>query len=710
MVEGTGTTSTTPPPPPLAGEKRRRAIAAGFIGIVFLFYFCQLFHIGMDIRAALWSGPNMREDIDDAMTKSDMILTTARDVAKLDPSQMPSARQVIRGWIEFYNRMDTGSYNQDVKLDYPPMRSLILVFWERNVEEQYPGLHNFPSNPLFWYAPSVHRLQLVTKDVAQPMLEINSALEGLAALSMFLLVWLWANRGGEKGKWGDRLLLAPVVVLFGLILLRPLLDWRLAPTSVPIQGPVDPLVTSVSFWVFLIVGFLAVVGLARFLPPPYRGPACGLVAATLVWLNPPMLIDGHVWPQWDVWLPAFFLLAALLASVDWWLCAGLVLGIGCMFKGQILFAAPVLLLAPLIAGWPGRFVCILSGLAAAAGVVVSPWLLSNPSALHYAIGVMAAAVIVCATAASAPAITGMVRSFRRAHVKKVRPDSPLSSETHEASFVTGPAERLAPYILILRLAVLASAGALILWILPDVHWALRVCVLGVAAGILAAPWFIRRWYWPTYFAFAAAAGIWIAGFALNGKFAWWDVGFAYGTRRWQQMQLGALSLSNLCSLLQWRFGWRLHDPAMDWLHLDLRQTLGLIYLLAIVGCAIGAAVHVRRRDPRFLIAIVTPWVLFPTILTQMAARYTILPAVIAASLIGVSTGMSLMGLLMTLLGCIMLGNQYIKIGSYADAPVTGNITQPTFPGLAWAALLAAVVFLYCAIAPPRRDKFGESEL
>ncbi len=301
--------------------------------------------------------------------------------------------------------------------------------------------------------------------------------------------------------------------------------------------------------------------------------------------------------------------------------------------------------------------------------------------------------------------------MRRVNLRRVRPPTPLAPETHETEIVAGPAERIAPYVLILRLVALGSAAILILWIFFDVHWVLRLCVLAVCAGILIAPRFIRRWYWPTYFAFVIAAGIWLAGFGLDGKFSWWDVGFAYGTKRWQQMQLGQFSLSNLCSLLECRFGWHLHDPAMAWpFQLDLRQTLGFIYLLAVVLCAIGAAIHIRRRDPRFLIAVVTPWVLFPTILTQMAARYTLLPAVIAASLIGVSTGMALMGLLMTIFGCIMLGNQYVSIGSFGGAPVTGLITQPTFPGLAWAMLLAAAIFLYCAVAAPRRTKFGEIDL
>jgi hypothetical protein len=716
MTQGNGIIPATSSPPRVAGEKIRRAIAWAFIGGISLLYFWQLFQIGLAIRAGLWAGPNMREDMNDAMYKSELILHTAKEINGLKESATPTARQIISGWVEFYDRMDKGTVNQDVKLDYPPMRSLVLTFWKRHVDENYPGFLSGLPGPDELSAQGKTadgRIHVMTKDIAAPMLAFNTAMEGVSALSMFFLVWIWTNRGGEKWRCGNRLLLAPTVLLAAMVLFSPLVNWTLAPLSRDVNPPVDTLVTSIPFWIDLIVGFVALVGLARFLPVPYRGPACGIVAATLVWLNPPMLIDGHVWPQWDVWLPAFFLLAALLATLDLWLCAGLVLGIGCMFKGQVLFAAPVLLLAPLLAGWPMRFVSILAGLAAAAGIIVSPWLLSNPSALHYAMGVMAAGLVVFAVATAEPMIRRWVESRRLVSVRPVRPQTPLDAPTHEMLAVPGRAERIVPYVLILRLTALAIASILILWVFPDVGWVLRLVTLVLCAGILAGPWFIRRWYWPTYFAWVIATAIWIGGFAMDGKFSWWDVGFAYGTKRWQQMQLGAFSLSNLCSILQQRFGWRLHDPAMDWpWQMDLRQTLGLIYLLAIIACAIGAAVYVRRRDPRFLIALCAPWVLFPTILTQMAARYTILPAVIAASMIAVSTEMSLMGLLMTLFGCFMLGNQYSNAvyGSYGGAPVVPLITQPTFPGLAWAALLAAAVFVYCSVAAPRRRTGGEIEL
>ena len=71
---------------------------------------------------------------------------------------------------------------------------------------------------------------------------------------------------------------------------------------------------------------------------------------------------------------------------------------------------------------------------------------------------------------------------------------------------------------------------------------------------------------------------------------------------------------------------------------------------------------------------------------------------------------ALLQLLLTILACIMLGNQYINVGNYRDAPMTGVMTQPTFPGLAWAMLLIAAIFLYCGVAASRRDRLREIEL
>ena len=90
----------------------------------------------------------------------------------------------------------------------------------------------------------------------------------------------------------------------------------------------------------MLVIFIAMVCQQGFVPLPHRGWACGLVAALLVWFDPVSLVNSHVWPQWDVWIVPFIIIAYLLASLDLWVGAGLMIGLGCMFKGQMLFACP----------------------------------------------------------------------------------------------------------------------------------------------------------------------------------------------------------------------------------------------------------------------------------------------------------------------------------------------------------------------------------
>jgi hypothetical protein len=86
------------------------------------------------------------------------------------------------------------------------------------------------------------------------------------------------------------------------------------------------------------------------------------------------------------------------------------------------------------------------------------------------------------------------------------------------------------------------------------------------------------------------------------------------------------------------------------------------------------------------------------LLTQMAARYTALPALVSATLIGVSAEMSLLAFFQTVLGCVMLGNQMLNI--YNDtAPIALSITHPTYPEMGWLTVALAGVFLCCALIP-----------
>jgi len=142
-------------------------------------------------------------------------------------------------------------------------------------------------------------------------------------------------------------------------------------------------------------------------------------------------------------------------------------------------------------------------------------------------------------------------------------------------------------------------------------------------------------------------------------------------------------------------------PIFGMTDLDVQSFCAVLFVVTVLLCTGAAAVHMRRKDPRFLIALVAPWVLFTTLLTQMTARYTVLPAVIGSLLIGVSAELSLLPFLQTVLACVMLGNQMLGTDSNA-APVAFSITHPTYPDLGWLMVLLAAVFLCSALMPSWR--------
>jgi hypothetical protein len=115
----------------------------------------------------------------------------------------------------------------------------------------------------------------------------------------------------------------------------------------------------------------------RKVPEQHRGWVAGSLAAACLWLNPSVIVEAYGWPQWDVWVLPFFLLAALAASSDRWFWCGCALAIGGMFKGQLLLVAPFFVLWPVwLSCWKGAF-RVLLGLLLASAAVVFPWLIRN---------------------------------------------------------------------------------------------------------------------------------------------------------------------------------------------------------------------------------------------------------------------------------------------------------------------------------------------
>jgi hypothetical protein len=305
----------------------------------------------------------------------------------------------------------------------------------------------------------------------------------------------------------------------------------------------------------------------RSFPTKHRDWICGLMAASIAWLEPSMILDAHGWPQWDVWIVPFYLFALLAALKNRWFVCGCLLAAGAMLKGQLLFVAPFFLFWPL---WQKRWMRafrVLAGFASTTAFLASPWLLRNPAA-WIAVGIVASISLL-----------------------------------------------------------------FLLWDRPR-H-----------AG--------------TWIAVLTALAVFVVGAFDGGSFAWLQVGFLYGSEHYPYLFIS--SCYNLSSLLA-NAGWELKDSfwSADFgsLHFDLtlQWTLRLLYLGGLALCAFGAARHARNRDPRLLIAIVTPWLLMFALLGQMHERYLMWGAVISAVALGVNIRLGVLHFIISLASLTMIAH------------------------------------------------------
>ena len=214
-----------------------------------------------------------------------------------------------------------------------------LGLYPRVRAEAYEGNYFLDYPPLRLFVMSLWAKQVRVKfpgaedgtpEYVEPLLQVNLAVELLTALGIFLLVRLGVRRA---------------------------------------SGATDS-------------------GLLNRLPPNERGWACGLLAASVAWLEPSLILDAHAWPQWDAWILPFYLFAALAALTRRWFWCGCLLAAGGMLKGQLLFVAPFFIFWPL---WQKRWARageMLAGFTATAAALVSPWLLRTDSA-WFMVGVVA---------------------------------------------------------------------------------------------------------------------------------------------------------------------------------------------------------------------------------------------------------------------------------------------------------------------------------
>lgn len=493
-------------------------------------------------------------------------------------------------------------------LDYPPLRLMIVSWWADWAQHHMAGGGRVNWQPEY--------------EFTQPMLYLNLACELAAGVGMFLLVYHWLRvcRGSAPERW-----------------------WRWADQPLP-EVPL----------------------------PDTNGMFPAILAALLLWFNPAVIFNAHVYPQWDVWVLPAIIFGFYFVLRGWWLAAGFIVGLEAMGKGQILVATPLLLALPLLRGQLPGVLRILIGMAGAVGLVVWPWMLRSPTSLRWMtyLGVAGAMLVV-------------VNLLPRKG--KVWP--------------------------ILRALPAMLACAVVYWFVRGTPREIQLCALALIGAATSLAVLGSRWWTPS-----CLLGLWAGGLALTvpmfgASMAWYDIGIKYGTRHWRHLYW--CHASNLGSIMEVRYNWQFADTInlswIPWIGLSARVPIRLLMVWAfalLLSFGIVAAVRHRvKHDPRLLLSLALPFMLAFAVLPQMIDRYLMWPAALISAYAAISIGGSVLWLVLSLLACVMMA-EYI-LGFVLHTPEAQHwlpYLQVTFPDVGWGVLVLAGVMLYAAcLSTPRRE-------
>ncbi len=280
---------------------------------------------GVKLRTWLWErtkSARFTYDINNGHHWGSRIFDGAQALAAADnhPGHGADWRYFLPAYAGLYDQVVAESPNDKYLLDYSPARLMVMALWVRHERTVYPQTRS-------WVPPYAY---------TAPLLRFNTLCELLAAIAGGLLVRHWMLRD-TRARLASRIRGSRW---------DPSVAWLLPP-ALPAR------------------------------PYPSTASLCGVIAALLIWFNPADLPDAHVWPQWDVWLLPFFLIAILAASLDWWFTAGAIVAFGAMFKGQLVMVAPILLLWPLFAGWWNALFRIACGVAFSLAAITCVWLVNG---------------------------------------------------------------------------------------------------------------------------------------------------------------------------------------------------------------------------------------------------------------------------------------------------------------------------------------------
>jgi hypothetical protein len=112
---------------------------------------------------------------------------TLAEARQLSPNETStnSWAAFFRGYFALYDQVKREAYEKDYRLDYPPLRLLVMSIWAKEVRTEFPGVDD--GHPHY----------------VGVLLKANLLCELISAIAIFLLVRLWLRRatGAMRGRF-----------------------------------------------------------------------------------------------------------------------------------------------------------------------------------------------------------------------------------------------------------------------------------------------------------------------------------------------------------------------------------------------------------------------------------------------------------------------------------------------------------------------------
>jgi hypothetical protein len=415
----------------------------------------------------------------------------------------------------------------------------------------------------------------------------------------------------------------------------------------------------------------------------------GLGSALLVWLSPAVILDGHGFPQWDVWVLPFAIWALWFASHGnrnslGWLAAGILIGVGAMLKGQILLGMLPVLLVWALLGRPLAGVWQLCwGIVTGSLLVVWPWLFRDTGALPM-VGAGCTAALLSVGIRWLPLAAWRWTARATLLVAAALTLGATGYLTRSPLFGT----------LVLATAVVAVAIAT--WHSSSRQPSQGAVVAAVSSGV-----------------FCASSLTLLCGIFLGGSFSWLNVGFVHPTDHYPHMSIGPTS--NLPIVLNAGYNLNVRDvvaslptgPGWQWLrtligpHIDMKFLLGAIYGIGSALVGFGLWRNARHGSRQALVAMGAGWVLMFAVLPQMHERYLVWGAAMTALAATASPGLFLLHVYVTAQSFVMILHQMMICGDRNWSPWAMRLVGPLHPGLGWSIPVIAAVLIYLSVSRAR---------